>query len=265
MSSSLFGDALGRAGSLSGGKTVNIHENSEMRCVVGPSPRRQSVKWSRKATALRPFLQSCLGVLEPAARSSHAMAKGGPHHTLGGCGAAIEENRANDRFAHIPEDCVLISSASLGFPFSQPNVRSHIPIPRHLRASFLPHQRGETAGHQTLAVFCKRVDQHMRDCQPEHAVAKELQSFVRLRARGSRAYMRQRQLEQLPVIETMPDSLLKNRQIAADALSHGQCRQWADFNRRSQRTDHGQRQNANGDSSFFTEKKIRSARPTRFT
>ncbi len=76
--------------------------------------------------------------------------------------------------------------------------------------------------------------------------------------------MGQRPAQQILVREIMPDARFQRGEIG---LCHAPWRaaQCAGLNRRSHRTDQGQRQKASADSSFFTEKKMISARPTRLT
>jgi len=233
--------------------------------MIRAAARHLSVAWRREAAPLRPFLQRGLGVAQHASGLTHLGAEGGAHDRLRRRRAAVEERRADDRLADIAKDRPLLATAGLRLAPAEADVRPDAPEFGDLGAGFLAHQRRQPAREFALAVAGKILVNHMRDGEAEHAVAQKLQPLIGVLSLRRGADMGQRPAQQLLVGEDMADLRLERGEIGLRPRRHGAPAQCAGLNRRSQRTDQGQRQKASADSSFFTEKKMISARPTRLT
>ena len=64
-----------------------------------------------------------------------------------------------------------------------------------------------------FALDAKGFHQHMRDAEPEHAVAQKLQPLIGARSRGRGAGVSQRLRQQAPVGEDMPEALLEQGEV----------------------------------------------------
>src|ERR1043166_9474889 len=272
--------------------------HAELRAVVRAGALDLAVGRRRHAARLRPLLQQRLRVTQRTRRLDHALLpialdqRGGPPV------AAVDEQRADQRLANIREDRGAPMAAGLDFRVAEPHRRTEVDRARDIGAGLLAHERGEAP--RQLAFGCRRegAEQHVGNNEAEHMIAKKLEPLIAAAAvapAGKRRAMGERAVEPRMIGEAVADAILEFGDLAggrADtfaaarrgaaalgcalgtrgaALSFGgigfrrPVAHRTIVNSRSQRTDHGQRQNAQPRSPSWTEKKMISARTTMFS
>ncbi len=132
---------------------------------------------------------------------------------------------------------------------------------RHLGAGLVADQRGQPLRQLALVRLGEGFDQHLGDDQRQHPVAEELEPLVAGRGAelAALAWV-SAVIEQLAVGEAVAEARLERLCRGAAALPHTTV-----VNIRSQRTVHGHFQNSQAALPSSTEKKMTSARPTRFS
>ena len=155
-------------------------------------------------------------------------------------------------------------------------MRADIPDGGDCGAGLAADQSREAAGQVALVGLRKGIIQPVGDGEPEHAVAEEFEPLVAAAAARRLADMGQRTRQKRGIGEGMPDPRLQQRQIGlrpvraaraggrAPVVGQGGD-QWIVENRRPQRTWAGQFQICQAGVPSSIEKKIISARPTKFS
>ena len=135
---------------------------------------------------------------------------------------------------------------------------TEVPIARDGGAGFLADEIGEALGEFSLRRGRKGLEQHRRDDQAENAVAEEFEPLVGEPA-GSGADMRHRLFKQRAVGEAMAEPRLEPRK------SFARWHYLIFWKKRPQRASCGHFHTCHGGVPSSIEKKIISARPTRFS
>src|SRR6266540_591509 len=217
----LLGGALRAAKPLSGRQMRELDGDAEFRIMVGTLALDLTIGRSRQPARLRPFLQHGFGIAQRPRRRAHAFAP----QPLDQCGSggisAIDDHCPDQRLASIGEDGSAAAAAGIGLRCPEPDCRTKIDRPCHVRAGLLAYQISETTRHLPLVGFCEGAEQHVRDDEPKHVITKKLQPLVRRGAvarPAQRGNVRERLLEQRGILEAVADAFFERRQIAAPAL-----------------------------------------------
>ena len=188
--------------------------------VVRARPPDDLVGRGSARPALRPFLEGGLGVAKRPFPIGH------PHPPLrgdeaaGDGDAAIEVKRADHRLADVTENRRLAAPARLRLAAAEPDHRAEIEVAGNRRAGLVADQRGQPAGQFALRRGRKKVDQHLGDDQPQHAVAEKFEPLIGRATGFHGAGMGQRGLEQAAVGESMAEALFKRREAGVVAARH---------------------------------------------
>ena len=158
-------------------------------------------------TRLRPFLHRGLGV--PRGVGGDPVAPGAEDERLGRLEAAVDEHRADQRFAHVGQDRRLLAAAAPRFAEAQRDMRPDVPLERDLGAGLAPHKLGEPHRELPLARLRKGLIEPARDHHAEHPVAKKFEPLVGLRpplpGRVLRRKMGQCELSERGIAEAIPE------------------------------------------------------------
>ena len=126
------------------------------------------------------------------------------------------------------------------------------------------HEIGKASRQFSFGRLRELREQHCGDRQPQDAVAEKLETLVAREAGVAGAHsstdVGQRRDGEVGLGEPIADPVFECGQICPAAPAHR-----TSLNRRFHRTDVGQRQNSQSGASSLIEKKINSARPTKFS
>src|SRR5215831_4162929 len=219
-----------------------------------------TVMRGRQAARLRPFLQHGLRVEQRPHRRAHAFAPVALDQRSGGCIAAIDEHRADQRLADVGEDGESPPAARIGLRGAELDHRPEVHRMGNLGAALATHQVGEPARQLALVRLGEGTKQHVGDDEAEDVVAEELQPLIAADAALARQRrdVGERAVEQRLLGKAVADPLFEF--LASLPAAHRTI-----VNRRLQRTDHGQFQKCQAGSPSPTEKKMICARPIRFS
>ena len=135
------------------------------------------------------LLQPGLVVLAPGTGRGlgDALAQQAHHQSPRPVPAAVEVDRADDGLHRVGEDRRLLAAARLVLPFAQQHRRPQMQLGRQLGQHPGVDDRGAHLRQLPLGQQGVGAKDVIGDDQPEHGVAEELETFVRVRAGGLRA------------------------------------------------------------------------------
>lgn len=243
------------------------HLDNETRLVSRPFFRQRAILRQRLAAALRPFLKRRLGVARRLRCRLNQLLELAPDERCGRRQPAVAIQRGDHRLQRIRENGRILAAAGRIFALGQAEMATKTDRPRHARQSIALNHRGVTLGDIAFAFTRKLLQQHFSDDQRQHSVAEEFEALKRaagLRARtADRAGMRQRRRQQAGVRKGVTENGLEIG--VGDPVAAQRADQRTRPKIRSKRIDVGHFQNSNQRAEPSVEKKMISARPTRFS
>src|SRR5258708_2298530 len=171
----LLGGALGAAGSFRRQARRQLDGDAELGVMVWAGARDLAIGRGRQPLRLRPFLQHGLGVAQGPLRRAHALLPQPRDQGFRRRVAAIDEDGADQRLAHVGEDGEAAAPAGIALGGAEPDGGAELDRARHVGAGLLAHQIGEPPRQFPLVGAGKGPKQHVRDDQAEHVIAQEFE------------------------------------------------------------------------------------------
>src|SRR5580700_5198823 len=216
----LLGGALGAAGAFGRRKIGQLHGDAKYRTVIGTGARDLAIGRRRQAARLRPFLQHGFGIAHRLRLRLYANLPQPLDQTLGRRIAAVEIDRADQRFADVGQDGRALAAASIGLRRAELDRSTELDGDGDLGAGLLAHQIGEPARQLAFVGFGEGAEQHVGNHQAEHMIAEELEPLIGAGAVAralERGNVGERAIEQRAVLEAVADALLEHGAAAAAA------------------------------------------------
>src|SRR6478735_8736789 len=142
---------------------LHLDHDPEHWSMIGAGLLDDAVGRRRQSPPLRPFLQRALGIAHGALRRVELVGESASDERLRRIISAIDENRADNRFAKVGEDRRIAALARCRLARPDLQMRADIPALRDLGAALAPHELGQPPGEFALGRCRKGHEQQLRN------------------------------------------------------------------------------------------------------